>query len=166
MITVIFGSNLMEKHDYLNSIAKEAVRENENITCNIWYTDYLNNRSYKAERIEILKKLFDTEDVYLEIEYLMINTPKMHLSKAFVDILTLICKFGDELYLDVPEFGLTSKETAYLINFLNQVAHTFKKIVINTELDMYYGLLNAETKVVKQISKNKFILEDYEEEES
>lgn len=57
----------------------------------------------------------------------MINTPKMHLSKAFVDILTLICKFGDELYLDVPEFGLTLKETAYLINFLNQVAHTFKK---------------------------------------
>lgn len=31
MITVIFGSNLMEKHDYLNYIAKEAVRENDNI---------------------------------------------------------------------------------------------------------------------------------------
>lgn len=30
---------------------------------------------------------------------------------------------------------------------------------------MYYGLLNAETKVVEQISKNKFLLEDYEEEE-
>ena len=165
MITLIIGQNATGKSVYLKNRAKEAVRKNENIISNTWDTTYLNNRGYNAERIEALEEVFDSEEITENPEYLDIKTDEISIGKSFKDMLTMICREGDELYLDEPEYALNSREEAYLVSFLYRVLDTFKNIEIVTHSELFLGILEADRKTVILNDKNEYVLSDLKEDE-
>lgn len=160
MITLIIGQNAIGKSVYINNKAKEALKRNENIICNVWDTTYLDNRQYNTQRIEALMDLFDTEDIVQKKQFLELKTDEIEVGKSLSEILTIICKEGDELYLDEPEYGLSTAEINYLVSFIYKVSNTFDNIEIVTHSEIFFGILEAEKKTVELNSNNEYVLTD------
>ena len=160
MITLIIGQNAIGKSVYINKSAKQALKYSENITCNTWDATYLYNRAYNEQRIEILKEMFDIENIVEKPHSLELNPEGIILGKSMSEILTLICKDGTELYLDEPEYGLSTPEINYLVSFIWKISDTFKNIEIVTHSEIFLGILDAQKKTIELNSCNEYILVD------
>lgn len=165
MITLIIGQNAIGKTVYIKNKVKNTVEDNENIIFNFFDTSYLNNRGYDKNRIEALEDVLDTDKIDIDNpEYLSIKTDEIRIGKSFNNILTIICKEGNELYLDEPEYGLNNHEIGYLVKFLYRILDTFNNIEIVTHSELFLGILDAEKKTVTMDEKKNFILTDLRED--
>lgn len=161
MLTLIIGQNAIGKSVYIKEEAKRAMQEDENVLCNFISSDYLKNIRYNQERIEILGDLLDANEIKQSAEMLFIDRD-MPITKKFTEIVTLICKNGDRLFLDEPEYKLHDREIGMLVAFIYRVADTFKQIEIVTHSELFLGILSAEIKTVKK-DKYRYVLTDLED---
>lgn len=165
MITLIIGQNAIGKTVYLHDKIK-YVSKTQNVITNLIDSSYLNSVGYNSTRIERLKDILDTDNIAENSDILGITTDEVNVSKAFVSILTLICKNLDYLYLDEPEFGLSYREIGFLIWFLCSVEDSFKEIEIITHSEMILEQLqNTEVKTIEyDENQKKFVKTDLKED--
>ena len=157
MIILIIGQNAIGKSVYIRTKAKEALQYNAQIITNFWDKTYLKNRDYNEERVDLLRELFDADKIEKKRDRLQI-TSDFPISNYFNDILTAICKEGEELYLDEPEYGLYSYEIGYLVTFISRVSDTFKYIEIVTHSELFLAILEAERNTVVLNDNKEYVL--------
>lgn len=163
MITLIIGQNAIGKSVYLKDKLKKEI-SSDDILCNFIDGSYLRTKRYNSNRIEELKELLDTDNIITNKDKLGIETDVLSISTEFENILTLICKEGDRLYIDEPEFGLSYKEIGRLIAFIAIIEDTFKDIEVITHSEMFLGLNNANIKTIKyDMDTRSFIAIDLED---
>jgi predicted ATPase len=153
MITLIIGQNAIGKTAYLHDKVQDmSQNQKKNVISNLLDSSYLKNIKYNQERMEQLRDILDTDNITENIDKLAIQTDEVKVTDKFASVITLICKDLDYLYLDEPEFGLTYKQTGFLVWFLNRVEDTFKEIEIVTHSEMLLSQLQNTT--VKTIIYN------------
>lgn len=163
MITLIVGQNAIGKSIYLKNKAKRESLNSE-VLCNFIDGSYLRNVKYNKDRLEELKDLLDTDIIIENKDRLGIETDVMSIGNDFENILTIICKDYDKLYMDEPEFGLSYREIGRLIAFLTRIEDTFKEIVMVTHSEMFLGIPNKIVKTVKYDTVlNEFIAVEIKE---
>ena len=164
MIKLIIGQNAIGKSVYIKNAANEALKKEDSVLSNIWNSKYLKNRAYNDERIEVLYDILDAEEVIENTECLAVKGGQIMVGQNFANILTLICKCGDYLYLDEPEYGLNNHEIGYLVAFLYKILDTFKLIEIVTHSELFFGIQEAEMRTVTLNSRKQYILSELGED--
>ncbi len=149
MITIIVGNNAIGKSAYLKNKVKNRVSITENVIYNSTeFETVLKNRTYNYDRIEELLEVLDAEEIIDNVRELTALNSEIELTGSFRDIVTVICREGDELYLDEPEFGLSDIEISYLVRFIYRILDTFKHIEIVTHAELFLTILEANKKTI------------------
>lgn len=139
MITIMIGNDTEENYKYIKSLAREEALNNE-ILCNYIDINYLSHIKYNRDRIKELKELLNAD---LIIEHKdIIHTDNTDMSINFENILTVICKNHNYLFLNEPESGLCQEELDKLVELLGRIKYTFEKIVIATQQKCVLNILN------------------------
>ena len=143
MINWIVGLNGSGKTVYLEKVLDKEVDSGSKIITNIRQTYY---SGFNADRLELLKQ-YDFYDIltdYGEIEAinnrLSIKRDDFEFTEYFLDILTLLCRNGDTLILDEPEYGLYGMEINFLCDILEVLVDTYKKGYIATHCQQLFGI--------------------------
>lgn len=139
------------------------------------YSIVSNLRNYKYEgfdktRLELLltddnfDTIFDYHEVIKTNDKLVILTSeddgeKEVYSSYFTNILTLLCRKGDILILDEPEYGLYSDEIKALCDILELLKETYVNIFIATHCSRLFYLSDKafwiENYVAKEITEEE-----------
>lgn len=143
MINWIIGLNGSGKTVYLEKVLDKEVDSGSKIITNIRQTHY---SGFNADRLELLKQ-YDFYDIltdYGEIEVinnrLAIKRDDFEFTDYFLDIITLLCRNGDTLILDEPEYGLYGMEINFLCDILEVLVDTYKKGYIATHCQQLFGI--------------------------
>lgn len=133
MLKLVVGQNTIGKTLELKRQMEECQKHNPVVT-NL-YDDYsLKQVSYNMDRVDALKELvFPDEDVLLSSEKLSIGSadPNIYVpghSSDLEELLTLLCKDRNFVFLDEPDKNLNYTDKLLLINFIGRVQHTFEEI--------------------------------------
>lgn len=145
MITIMIGNDTEENYKYIKSLAREEALKNE-VLCNYIDINYLSHIKYNRNRIKELKDLLNTDLIIEHKDSLHIKTDIIDVGISFENILTVICKGHDRLFLNEPELSLSQEELDKLIEFLVRTEDTFKKIVIATQQKCFLNILNNTVK--------------------
>lgn len=156
MIDVIIGQNAIGKSQYLRSKVLKIAKDTNAIT-NIVDTQYLKNIKFNEERIDLLEDITDAYDIFTDADDILnIQSDEIVTGRYFMTLVSMICKDSEYLYLDEPEYGLSSREIDYLAVFLNGVEDTFKEIEIVTHSDsLVLQLLNTKMYTVEYDDKSR-----------
>ena len=79
-------------------------------------------------------------------------------TKYFLDLITLLCRPGDILILDEPDFGISIDETNMLVQILHLLKDTYKEIYIATHCSRLFCL--ADKRMWVEGYKTKEITEE------
>lgn len=131
-----------------NCIKAEIAKGNTDFVSNLNKLSY-EDLKFNTERIEILYDVIDTaEEIIITNEVLNIKADE-NFSKAFLEIISIICKNTSALFLDEPEQGLSRRELDVLCTFIERANRTYKRIVIVTHCDLFIQCENVEIYQVK-----------------
>lgn len=143
MINWIIGLNGSGKTVYLEKLLDKEVDNHSKIITNIRQTHYV---GFNADRLELLKQ-YDFYDIltdYGEIEVinnrLAIKRDDFEFTTYFLDVITLLCRKGDTLILDEPEYGLYGMEINFLCDILEVLVDTYKKGYIATHCQQLFSI--------------------------
>ena len=143
MIKWIIGLNGSGKTVYLEKLLDKQFDNCSKIITNIRQTHY---SGFNADRLELLKQ-YDFYDIltdYDEIEVinnrLAIKRDDFEFTDYFLDVITLLCRNGDTLILDEPEYGLYGMEINFLCDILEVLVDTYKKGYIATHCQQLFGI--------------------------
>lgn len=160
MLLLIIGQNAIGKSVYIKNEANKALENNKDVLFNGWDRKYLNNKKYNEARLEALHEILDADEIIDNVECLAIKTSTIPISQNLVKILTLICKEGNCLYLDEPEYGLNNREIGVLVAFIYKIINTFETIEIVTHSELFFGITEAKVKTVKVNSEGEYSLSE------
>lgn len=164
MITLIIGDNAIGKSAYLKDRVKERVNVKENIIYNgEEFETVLKNRGYNKKRVDELKEVLDADEIITNTKELTVINSEIELTGSFKEIISIICREGDEVYLDEPEFSLSDVEVSYLVRFIYRIIDTFENIEIVTHAELFLMIAEADKKTI-DIKEGKFKLKDIEED--
>jgi predicted ATPase len=140
MLKLVVGQNTIGKTLELKRQLEECQKHNPVVT-NL-YDDYnLKQVSYNIDRVNALKELvFPDEDVLISGEKLSIGSADLNTcvpghSSDLEELLTLLCKDINFVFLDEPDKNLNYADKLLLINFVGRVQHTFNEIWIVTHYE-------------------------------
>lgn len=143
MVDWIVGLNGGGKTVYLEKMIDNELDNGSKIITNIRQPYY---KGFNADRIKLLEQ-YDFYDIltdYGEIEVinnrLAIKRDDFEFTDYFLDILTLLCRNGDTLILDEPEYGLYGMEINFLCEILEVLVDTYKKGYIATHCQQLFGI--------------------------
>lgn len=153
MLEIIIGQNASGKTLYLyNCIKAEIAKGDTDFVSNLNKLSY-EDLKFNTERIEILYDVIDTaEEIITTNEVLNIKADEK-FSKAFLEIISIICKDASTLFIDEPEQGLSNRELYILANFLDRAEETYKRIVITTHSELLADTEYAKAYTVKMSNK-------------
>lgn len=154
MLKFIIGQNTIGKTLELRG-QMEACKKHASVITNL-YDDYsLKQVSYNMDRVDALKELvFPDEDVLLSREKLSIGSadPNIYVpghSSDLEELLTLLCRDRNFVFLDEPDKNLNYTDKLLLINFIGRVQHTFNEIWIVTHYEGFMFIPNREVYTVQ-----------------
>lgn len=154
MIKLVVGQNTIGKTLELKKQMEECQKHNHVVT-NL-YDDYnLKQVSYNMDRVNALKELvFPDEDVLISGEKLSIGSADPNIcvpghSFDLEELLTLLCKDRNFVFLDEPDKNLNYTDKLLLINFIGRVQHTFNEIWIVTHYEGFMFIPNREVYTVQ-----------------
>ena len=162
MLRLVVGQNAIGKSVYLNDQLL-LNSSNVNINTNLADADFLCSRDYDDERVEHLEEVLDLCDIYLGESRIKITNCEVDVSITFEEIITIICKQGDYLYLDEPEYGLKDWEITRLFNLIIRVADSFKEVIIVTHNELFLGVPDKEVCTVEW-QNSSYVLKPVEED--
>lgn len=164
MITLVVGLNGQGKTIYLRSLLgnasthlhHSATTYNPNrIITNLTPFEY---NGFDSKRLEIvtdfssIEDIFDYHDIIVsgnrlvlvyegaEYEQLKHSNLKGAFSDHFMDLVTLMCRPGNILILDAPDFNLPVSEIGPLIRLLDSLRDTYSEIYIATHCSRLFCL--------------------------
>lgn len=151
MIELIIGANASGKTLYLNNcINKELAEFSEPEFATNMVNDLYSDIGYNRERIKVLEEIFCYADgIDTSNELLSIINNNIKLSKEFLQIITILCKDFNRMYIDEPEQGLSEQEINLLCTFLQFTADTYEKIVVVTHSELFIQLPSYKLFTVK-----------------
>ena len=129
MIKWIIGLNGSGKTVYLEKLLDKEVDNCSKIITNIRQTHY---SGFNADRLELLKQ-YDFYDI-------AIKRDDFEFTDYFLDVLTLLCRNGDTLILDEPDYGLYGMDINFLCDILEVLVDTYKKGYIATHCQQLFGI--------------------------
>ena len=135
MIKWIVGLNGSGKTVLLEDELEEEINKNSKIITNLKNITY---RDFDKNRIDMLVghddyvDIFDYGDIEINNNEMTITENGHEYSKNFLNILSLLCRKGDVLILDEPEFGLYGVEMMMLGRIINILSNTYKNGLIAT----------------------------------
>lgn len=152
MLEIIIGQNASGKTLYLYNCIKAEIEKG-----NIDFASNLNKLSYEdlefnTERIEILYDVIDTAEEIIETNEVLNIKADEKFSKAFLEIISILCKDASTFFLDEPEQGLSRRELDILCTFLERADRTYKRIVIVTHCDLF---IQCENIKIYSVQMNK-----------
>lgn len=162
MITIIVGNNAIGKSAYLKNKVKNRVGITENIIYNgIEFETVLKYREYNGDRINELQEVLDADEIVENVKELTASNTEIEFTGSFRDIVSVICREGNELYLDEPEYGLNDVEISYLVKFIYRILDTFDNIEIVTHAELFLTILESNKKTII-VKNNSFEAVDIE----
>lgn len=102
--------------------------------------------------------MFEYDEIEIINNSIVLKMDGMNYTQAFLDIITLLCRKGDTLILDEPEYGLYESEIPMLMHCLMYLIPTYKNVTIAThcqylfavEPDNFYWCENYKLKKITQ----------------
>lgn len=136
MLEIIIGQNASGKTLYLyNCIKAELEKNNTDFASNLNQLSY-EDLKFNKKRIEILYDLIDTAEEIITNNKILSIKAEENFSKAFLEIMSILCKDVSTLFLDEPEQGLSRREIDILCTFIERANRTYKRVVIVTHCDL------------------------------
>jgi len=139
----VIGDNGSGKTVYLENLVEELGSSNKTIVTNVKDVFY---RGINDERFELLR----TDEAYERLRYTdvrlgdnglsLVNSYDEPLTDAFAKLLTLLCRNGDYLVLDEPEYGLSLAEQYVMVYVFLILLPTYKDFVIATHCTVFMCL--------------------------
>lgn len=121
MIKWLVGLNGAGKTVLLEEELDNAINDNKKIVTNIRPVSYKGFDTRKINALinsEFFEEIFDYGDLEIKNNRIVIANNDFNYTEHFLDILTLLCREGDTLILDEPEFGLYGIEIDILAKIL------------------------------------------------
>ena len=156
MVKIIVGQNNSGKSVYLENLSRSVNIERLNTNIAGVYSN--SDLGYNQERVDNLDDVIECGIIYLGDNSISITDLDFRVSKAFEDIVTIVCREGDYLYLDEPEYGLNDWEIAKLMCLIARVADTFTDVQIVTHDETFFGILDKSVYTV-QYTNNEYTLQ-------
>ena len=135
MIKWLVGLNGAGKTVLLEEELDNAINDNKKIVTNIRPVSYKGFDTRKINALkesEFFEEIFDYGDLEIKNNRIVIANNDFNYTEYFLDILTLLCREGDTLILDEPEFGLYGREIDILVKIfiiiLTLISTNFNKI--------------------------------------
>lgn len=161
MIKWIVGLNGSGKTVYLENITDKEIDNKSTIVTNIRKPHY---KGFNETRVNLIRssdfctELTDYGDIEIINNRLSIKRDDFEFTEYFLDIITLLCRNGDTLILDEPEYGLYGIEISFLRDILEVLIGTYKKGYIVThcqslfciEPDNFYWCDNYALKKIEE----------------
>lgn len=138
----ITGGSVYQKIVFLRKILE---RYTANGKCVVTNLSDINDSGFDAARIRALKRIKEY-DLISGIEItdngLRVKTdePNAKFTQEFLNVLTLLCRKGDYLVLDEPDYGLIGAEVNHLEWILRELIPTYKGGVISTTCQKLYSI--------------------------
>lgn len=156
MVKIIVGQNCLGKSVYLEKLL--CTVNVERLNTNVAEVCLNSDLGYNQERVDSLDDVIECGTIYLGDNSISITDLDFRVSKAFEDIVTVVCREGDYLYLDEPEYGLNSWEVAKLMCLIARVAETFTDVQIVTHDETFFGILDKSVYTVQYVN-NEYTLQ-------
>jgi hypothetical protein len=143
MVKWIIGLNGAGKTVYLENTLEDAIKNKENIVTNIRSVAY---RGFNEDKIKALNEpeLYEDTFDYGEIEvvnnHIIIKNATIIYTDNFMNLLTLLCREGDTLIIDEPEFGLYGVEIDMIVKIIEVLLPFYKKGCIATHCQELFTL--------------------------
>ena len=162
-IYTINGTNAEATREYM-SLKELHVLNNylaDEVTSNLHGID--RRKEFDTVRLSILKHFYKIKDIipyHLEVirGKLEVMVSESEYSDAFVDTITAIAKCGKVLILSDIDAGMTESEVLAVLRILEEVQHTFDRIIVSTQCkDVVQMLGDSNTKFMMVSSKPKAI---------
>lgn len=148
MVTLLVGLNGQGKTIKLREIYNNLKSKYMVITnLNQGYSGIDGKRFSLLSNEESFINIFDYHEIIKANDELVIITDKGEnelgvpiYTKYFLDLITLLCRPGDILILDEPDFGISIDETNMLVQILHLLKDTYKEIYIVTQCTRLFCL--------------------------
>lgn len=140
MVKWIIGLNGSGKTVYLEEKLDEEIdknRDNDIIT-NIRPVHYEGFAAYRIQALrnsEYCDEIFDYGELEVINNKIAIVNNEFHYTEYFINLLTLLCRNGDTIILDEPEFGLFGIEIDLLVQILQILLPTYENGFIATHCE-------------------------------
>ena len=118
MLKWLVGLNGAGKTVLLEEKLDDAIKCNQKIVTNVRKVHYKGFDTRKLNALkesEFFEEIFDYGDLENINNRIVIVNNDYNYTDAFMNILTLLCREGDTLILDEPEFGLFGREVDILV---------------------------------------------------
>lgn len=157
MLNVIYGKNASGKTKVLFDMYTNCSRR-DSLT-NMVKSAKFSSMSYVPERVALINELIDFTEV--KVNSLGALTAD-ELSSDMLQILELIAKDSNNVFLDEPDFGLSRGESGILANILENFSDIISNFWVVTHSKYLYVDKQPNIKYwnVKEVDRNKFKLEE------
>jgi len=135
MMKWLVGLNGAGKTVILEEALEEAINAGERIVTNIRNVHYNGFDMKKVDALEMsenLEDIFDYGELKIINNKVLVVNNDFSYTEEFLNVLTLLCREGDTLILDEPEFGLFGIEIDILVKVFNVLSPFYKKGYIAT----------------------------------
>lgn len=163
MITLLIGNNAIGKTRYLQELLSN--HNPNDVLTNMYSKVYILKEDYNEERLNVLKDILMTDDILLDHKILYPNNPYFIPSNAFMELMTLLCKNRNIVFLDEPTKELQFHEKAKLVKFLARTAETYKTVYITTHYTGMLNLIDREVYTIEKVDKKVLLKKVNEEDE-
>lgn len=158
----VIGNNGSGKTVYLENLAEDLSGSGKTVVTNVKEVTY---QGISNKRFELLT----TDEAYEKLRFIDVRLGDTGLSlvssydevstDAFAKLLTLLCRNGDYLVLDEPEYGLSLAEQYVMVYVFQILLPTYKDFVIATHCTIFMSLDTSDWYFCKDY-KLSSILED------
>lgn len=162
MVTMVLGENASGKTLYIKKKCKElASKYKMDVVTNLIKVPYdgIDEKRYQLlSDEEAYEYIWDCREIDKSTGVITIEGGSV-FSEYFLNIVTLLCRKGDYLILDEPEFDLLSREINMLYKICELILPTYKEVHIATHQQWLFGLADrwlwVQDYKVKEISEEE-----------
>lgn len=147
MLNVIYGENASGKTKALEDLVFAC--DSSQIATNV--VPIVIQIPYDMERVHFIEKCFG----YLEFNTTNINRlieVESELSDELLNILTILCRDVNNIFIDEPEFGIYGSELYILYNIFSLLSEKVENIWIVTHEDLYTHFDNGNVRYYEVLS--------------
>lgn len=143
MINLIAGLNGAGKTVYLEEIQNKLLVEHtiiSNISAQIEYEGFDEGRVGKILTDDAIENIFDYNELVISNDAIVPIAKHKVFTQGMLKLITLICRKGDVLILDEPEFRLKANEVFILKKLLILLNETYNNCYIVTHCQRLFDI--------------------------
>lgn len=144
MVTLILGVNGSGKTLYLQNKYEELWNKHkDSVITNLKDIPY---SSIDDKRYSLLcsddahEDIWDWHEIKIERDAIYVEDKKKIFSNNFLELITLLCRPGEYLILDEPEFGLSAREVITFREICKLLLPTYNEVYISTHQQWLFSL--------------------------